>query len=122
MKTKAELADFLREASSDVVVPHDDMVDIFNDVGLTADTVNEWLRNTAFNFDAAPAKGRWRSGVSDGEFEGRRAARKNRSVDPSICEFARVRAADNRSKVEQTGTRQSRAGEGSAMRAGSCTR
>lgn len=34
MKTKAELADFLREASSDVVVPHDDMVDIFNDVGL----------------------------------------------------------------------------------------
>jgi hypothetical protein len=53
MKTKAELADFLRKASSDVVVPYKDMVAIFDDVGLRADTVNQWLKSTALNFEAS---------------------------------------------------------------------
>jgi hypothetical protein len=57
MKTKAGLADFLREASGDVVVPNGDMVDIFNDVALPADTVNQWLKNTGLNFEASPSQG-----------------------------------------------------------------
>jgi hypothetical protein len=51
------LANFLRKASGDVVVPNEDVVDIFDDVGLTADTVNRWLKSTALNFEASPSQG-----------------------------------------------------------------
>jgi hypothetical protein len=58
MKTKTELADFLREeVSRDAVVPHGEMIDIFDDIHLTAETVNRWLRSNGLNFEASFGQG-----------------------------------------------------------------
>jgi hypothetical protein len=58
MKTKDELADFLRSRSAgDVSVPHGVMVEIFDDVALTADTVNKWLRTSGLKFEAGLGHG-----------------------------------------------------------------
>lgn len=55
MKTKAELADFLRSRSAgDVSVTHGVMVEIFDDVALTVDTVNKWLRTFGLKFGYWP--------------------------------------------------------------------
>jgi hypothetical protein len=57
MKTKADLADFLRNRSTgDVSVPYGDMIEIF-DLAVTADTINEWLKHASLNFEASPSMG-----------------------------------------------------------------
>jgi hypothetical protein len=58
MRTKDELADFLRQGTGEgMLVSHKTMVDIF-DFAITAETVNEWLQSTALNFEAeGPSQG-----------------------------------------------------------------
>jgi hypothetical protein len=56
MKTKAELADFLRKTSGDVVMPHEGMVDIF-DFAVTEKTVSDWLRSNALALEARASQG-----------------------------------------------------------------
>ena len=53
MKTKADLASFLRARSEgDVVVPHGTIVEIFHDHAVAVGTVNAWLKSNGLNYES----------------------------------------------------------------------
>jgi hypothetical protein len=57
MKTKSELADFLRNGSTEeMIVTNQDMVEILG-VAASAKTVNEWLATVGLNFEASFSHG-----------------------------------------------------------------